>query len=413
MRTPVLILGLALACGALATALLVAQRTARAAREEPLRAGERGPEPLPVEPQPARLPPMAGDTLAEAGLPTTRELPSPAPGELAIAEDLLAEFERARELGWVSDRRLAEFLAQVALERGDPQRALALLKREGSTNAGLYAVIAQALGTRGDRSGQAEALLAAIELAPNKAGLLDQLSQVAPELAIEQLELRIAAAPPPGPPMLRTRLAQVLAASGRSAEARRLLDGLLRENPGDEKALRVLAELDPSAVVAHVERLLESEPGEGTDRLFQILARTGGAASAQAVLERFAREGRELHPAQWGQVAALWLDAGESGRGTAALQQALALEHGDPDAWVQSLHELAPAELLRTLESRVAGDEARNDEFWGSLADAYWFAGRQADARAAWERARALDRDDGEWPMRLAALERGGDPFGD
>ena len=94
-------------------------------------------------------------------------------------------------------------------------------------------------------------------------------------------------------------------------------------------------------------------------------------------------------------------------------QRALAHEHGDPDSWVNSLADLAPDELHAALERRVASDEALNDEYWGSLADSFWRAGRPNDARAAWERAFELDRDDGEWPVRLEALDAGRDPFGD
>jgi hypothetical protein len=75
------------------------------------------------------------------------------------------------------------------------------------------------------------------------------------------------------------------------------------------------------------------------------------------------------------------------------------------------LTELAPDELHAALERRVASDEALNDEYWGSLADSFWRSGRPADARAAWERAYELDREDSEWPMRLEALRAGRDPF--
>ena len=116
---------------------------------------------------------------------------------------------------------------------------------------------------------------------------------------------------------------------------------------------------------------------------------------------------------RWGCIAQFWLEADQPARCAGALQRALLHEHGDPDEWVHQLENLAPAELMLALERRVASDEARNDEYWGSLADSYWAADRPADARAAWERARALDPDDGEWPGRLRALDQGRDPFGD
>lgn len=198
-----------------------------------------------------------------------------------------------------------------------------------------------------------------------------------------------------------------------TAEARALIDRLILEYPGDEQAIRRLFELDPAWALENVEPQLAASrgPAERRGTLLRLLVRYGDVTAMEAVLERSARGGHVIASEEWGLIADLWLNAGEAARGQAALQRALGQEHGDPDQWVQQLSELAPAELLLALERRVASDEVRNDEYWGSLADSYWAAGRQAEARSAWERASSLDPEDREWPARLQALYQGRDPF--
>ncbi len=147
--------------------------------------------------------------------------------------------------------------------------------------------------------------------------------------------------------------------------------------------------------------------------LVSLLVTAGDPGRAQATLERLTNDGHAIDPSDWGQIATMWLESGDSARGTAALQRALSVEHGDPDNWVHDLEELSPRELLVALERRVATDEAENDEYWGSLADSYWAAGRRGEAQAAWERAGALDPRDDEWRGRLRALDQGRDPYED
>ncbi len=200
-----------------------------------------------------------------------------------------------------------------------------------------------------------------------------------------------------------------------TAEASALIDRLILEHPGDEQAIRRLFELDPVWALDNVEPQMAASrgPAELRGTLVRLLVRSGDVPAVEAVLARAARDGHVIASDEWGLVAELWLNADETARGQAALQRALGQEHGDPDQWVQQLAELAPGELLLALERRVASDEVRNDEYWGSLADSYWAAGRQAEARSAWERASSLDPEDREWPARLQALYQGRDPFED
>jgi tetratricopeptide (TPR) repeat protein len=248
---------------------------------------------------------------------------------------------------------------------------------------------------------------------PRDESLLKRLSRIDPDLAIRHLSLQLASAPPPGPRTLRATLANALINRGRAAEAMALVEGLLSEEPDSEEGIGLLARIDLARAIAHIQRTLQStgEPAELRGVLVSLLAGAGDYSGAEAALEHLAREGQAIEADEWGWIAELWLGSNDSARGAAALQRALALEHGDPDEWVNQLAELAPDELLAVLERRVASDESRNDEYWGSLADAYWAGGRRGDARVAWERALALDPADNEWPGRLQALDEGRDPY--
>jgi tetratricopeptide (TPR) repeat protein len=190
---------------------------------------------------------------------------------------------------------------------------------------------------------------------------------------------------------------------------------MLAERPDDERALELLSKVDPAQAAAHIERLLATNPAPDDLRhnLIELWTGMGNTAGAESLLDKLTSAGQAVGADEWGQVAESWLEQGDSARASATFLRALAQEHGDPDEWVHPLEDLAPAELLTVLERRVSSDAAGNDEYWGSLADSYWRAGRPTDARAAWEHARALDADDEEWPARLEALDRGEDPFGD
>jgi len=333
----------------------------------------------------------------------------------SLPSTLEEEFQHARELGFLDDLRLAEFLARLQVEQGRPRRALELLRKYGSKDPDLWWSVVQEFLRTADPVGQREAVLAALEVQPDNEGLMELLIQVDPGLAVSRLQLQLALAPPEGQGEARARLANALVSCGRLADARVLIDAMIAEQADDDRAIQLLSAVDPALAIAHVERLMpsNSSPEDLRHTLIDLWTGMGKVAGAESLLDRLANEGQTIGPEEWGQVAEAWLDAGENERARAAFLRALAEEHGDPDQWVHPLADLAPAELLSTLERRVACDTANNDEYWGSLADAYWAAGRRADARAAWERARLLDQDDEEWPMRIQAFDQGEDPFGD
>lgn len=418
MRTQIVLCVVGAGCAALALAFALREQSARAAaargsamRAEEVREAqaERRAELVPTRALEGADEPLTVEA-PDAG---RRELGGRAPELSGLAGGLIEEFLRAHERGLIGDQELAAMLVRTYLANGESQLALELLRAYGSEDLGLWWAVAQALGGQGDRAGQREVLLAALEHWPDQQALIDQLIVVDPAAAIARLRALLASQSPPGDLELRGRLARALAAGGGRDEARALVEALLAENPGNVEAIAMMAEFDPARALT----LLESgfagsdEPEVMRAAMLDILLGTGNPAAAANVLERFEREGQAVDPSEWGMVAEAWLSNGDTVRGTAAMQRALAQEHGDPDSWVHSLEELAPDELHAALERRVASDEALNDEYWGSLADSYWRAGRPADARAAWERAYELDREDGEWPARLEALRAGRDPY--
>lgn len=414
MRTQAWTLGVAFGGLAFLTAAVLSQQRSVGAAHERFLAPEPVEESAPVEPAlvvPSCAVPL--DPQAASTACPERRVPDQCRRAAVprLSADLLAQVQSASELELLSDKRLAEFLAQLNLEWGWPTRSLELLQRYSSEDVGLWARVAQALGQSHDMAGQTDALLGALALAPGNEDFIDALGHIRPELVVAHLSRLFDMQP--GSSALRARLAEALLQSGNATEACALIEALLREDPGDEQAVRLLFELDAPRALAEVERQATASPGSPELRslLVELLAESGDIAAAEAALERFARDGYDVGSDEWGQVVDLWLDAGETARGVAALWRALAVEHGDPDAWVNRLAELAPRELLPVLERRVASDESRNDEYWGALADALWSAGSGAGARSAWERARALDPGDEEWAQRLRALDAGRDPY--
>ena len=315
----------------------------------------------------------------------------------------------------MDDLRLAEFLARLEVERGQPRRALELLREYESKDPDVWWMVVQEFMHAADPVGLREAVLAALEVQPDDEGLMELLIQVDPGLAVSRLQLQLALASPEDQGEARARLAAALVGSERLTEARLLIDAMLAEQADDDRAIQLLSAVDPALAMAHVERLMpsDSSPEDLRRTLIDLWTGMGNVAGAESLLDRLSNEGQTIGPEEWGQVAEAWMNTGENERARAAFLRALAEEQGDPDEWVHALADLAPAELLTALERRVARDASNNDEYWGSLADAYWAAGRPADARSAWERARALDQDDEEWPRRLQAFDEGEDPFGD
>jgi len=420
MRTQIVLSFVGAGCALLALAIALREQSARAgdsrASEHALPGvveGEPGTAQVELTAPGAAAGSADGLASAEAASGERRALADEPIASLSLSSDLLEELARAREQGLVGDLELADFLARLYLQRGEALRAWALLVQYGSQDFGLWWVVAEAFASEGDRVHQREVLVAALERWPDHPALLDQLGALDPGLVVARLRAQLALTAPPGDPAMRARLARALLASHAGDEARALIEALLAEQPGDLETIALLAQLDPEAALARFEAGFGGSEEEANVRaaMLDILIGSGNPAAAEDVLARSQRQGHAIDPGEWGMVAEGWLATGDTARGTSALFRALGCEEGDPDSWVHSLEQLAPELLLVELERRIAGDAARNDEYWGSLADSYWRAGRSAEARSAWERAYELDRQDGEWPMRLEALRSGRDPY--
>jgi len=417
MRTQASILAIALGCALVAVTALVAEHGSTRATtvDRPRPAGaalvERDERPLPAVAEQLTTP-ESGLAPAELVSRQPSQDETRRPSSPSTLDD---ELQRARELGLVDDLRLAEFLARLEVERGQPRRALELLREYESKDPDVWWMVVQEFMHAADPVGLREAVLAALEVQPDDEGLMELLIQVDPGLAVSRLQLQLALASPEDQGEARARLAAALVGSERLTEARLLIDAMLAEQADDDRAIQLLSAVDPALAMAHVERLMpsDSSPEDLRRTLIDLWTGMGNVAGAESLLDRLSNEGQTIGPEEWGQVAEAWMNTGENERARAAFLRALAEEQGDPDEWVHALADLAPAELLTALERRVARDASNNDEYWGSLADAYWAAGRPADARSAWERARALDQDDEEWPRRLQAFDEGEDPFGD
>jgi len=421
MRTQIVLCVVGAGCALLAAAFVLREQAVRASEQRVARAEQaRRAEAESGTRVELAAPRMGAGFEPDSGPGTA----VPVPGErraladeehaaLTLADDLLEEIARAREQGLLGDGELAEFLARIYLQRGEPARAHALLVEHLSQDFGLWWSVAESFALAGDRARQREVLLAALELWPDHPSLLDQLQMLDPGYVVTRLRTQLGLQPPPGDPGVRARLARALVASGARDEARALIEALLAEQPADLESIALLAELDPADALARFEAGFGGSEEQISVRaaMLDILIGSGNPAAAEDVLARSQREGSAIDPGEWGMVAEAWLASGDSARSASAYFQALGCEEGDPDSWVHSLEDLAPEALLRELERRIAGDAARNDEYWGSLADSYWRAGRPSDARSAWERAYELDREDGEWPMRLEALRAGRDPY--
>lgn len=176
--------------------------------------------------------------------------------------------------------------------------------------------------------------------------------------------------------------------AGRLDDARRLYGEALLLDPGDHEWLLRLRELDGdfAPVLAKLQAATQAAPQDDAAQgaCGRVLLTLGRAAEARPYLLR----ALQLNPA-----SASWLDLYlESGGDTAALAQAVTAPAADGTAGA--------------LPDTVAALRATDDEYWGTLAKAKLAAGDRAAARAAVDRALALDPEDEEWRQlrdRLAA----------
>jgi tetratricopeptide (TPR) repeat protein len=331
--------------------------------------------------------------------------------------------------------RLREAAALWRTELGDPQRAAEALRlaREASpedpallrdrvdmlVEAGAHAVAIEELTTAlssaaGDGPGRADllALRASVRGAlADRVGALDDLeaafaqdrSSYAAPLAEELLRAQHAAeaaGDEAGVREKKLRLSQVLPYAGDVDGARAILADLVKQDPKDRPALRIMANLEEAlerwdAASGALRRLVALEEGEAgveiTLRLAAACERAGRPGDARGVLERARSvapqdravrerlEGVYEATGAWHELADLALDdaraSGDVADRFAFLARAgriLLEQAGDPSAAVQPLEE---ARALRSSDPEVVG----------LLAEAIAQSGRGQDALALLE----------------------------
>lgn len=263
------------------------------------------------------------------------------------------------------------------LTEHDPNGALAILEEVILNDPGMEQNLRGSMVRMLLASGQTDEAMRRVDLMFNEEYVTpeawDLLAQVNPEEAERRLRQEVGNDPHGE---VRMRLARVLQSQGKSEELAELLEGVLTDVPGSWEALNMLSQVDSEASLAILQRRVAAGNDEAHvlgmmgDQLNQ-LGRTGEAVDA-------------------------WMQAFEQ----------------DPQntTWSYRLLQHSPDQFFPLYEQRT--QEINYDEMWGDLADAYWSAGRHADAQRAWETARSLDPDDGEWTGKLSSLASGEDPLG-
>src|SRR6266516_4702302 len=178
---------------------------------------------------------------------------------------------------------------------------------------------------RSEQLGQAEtAFRKIVALAPDQAlgyanlGLV-QLRQG--RYGEAEREIRRAAALDTASDDIALTLAKVYELTGRTAEARRAVDRVLRRSPDDLRALYELVALDPASQETYLRRIVERAPSNVAARLDLVdvlLARGGGGGDAAAAqLEALERQLPEL-PREANRFFAQALALARAGRASAA-----------------------------------------------------------------------------------------------
>src|SRR5437773_3704691 len=187
---------------------------------------------------------------------------------------------------------------------------------------------------RSEQLGQAEtAFRKIVALAPDQAlgyanlGLV-QLRQG--RYVEAEREIRRAAALDTASDDIALTLAKVYELTGRTAEARRAVDRVLRRSPDDLRALYELVALDPASQETYLRRIVERAPSNVAARLELVdvlLARGGGGAdSAAALLEALERQLPEL-PREANRFFQQALALARTGRAAAAAAPATTFHH--------------------------------------------------------------------------------------
>jgi tetratricopeptide (TPR) repeat protein len=379
--------------------------------------------------------PHASSVLASPG--TNNAQPSSSEVAPELREELTAYLRSGSfEQQILHDGDATRFLVTQYLQIGDPQRAQALLARFPHPDSDVYGSVASALLQAGDRAAARDMYLAAIERDPLDTGWIEAMRDIDPGAALAAIDAQVVAGEQADDPLLAAQRATLLAAVGRTDEAKELLAKVLAKGSADDWTLEALLEVDPEWAERELRQRLEGEDGarfaarlaehlvqsergeEGAVILEQILARDPGQSDALQSLLQLAPE-RGIAALQAGGVENVdpWLlsQAGhqlaELGRSAEAVDlwlRATATDLSDQGA-VDALVQHAPDRFWEHCRSITV--ETSDDELLGDVADIYWSHGRRDEAIQLWQRARSLDPGDGEWREKLRAASRGLEPL--
>jgi len=346
----------------------------------------------------------------------------------------------------IDRRRMAPLLVETYLDAGRPLEALRAMQRYGPVASYRCKQVGDALQEAGDEASAVEAYEAGLALDPQDWTLAGALTKLDPNRAVEVLRSVDLDSRSGRQGLIVENLVSALEATGDLEGARRAALEGLAVDPSDGRLLDRLGRLDPLEAERRLLGLID-ETGEArwTCDLADLLAEQGRNEEASGLLLRaladtsdsYRREDyintlihalpdraydylRDSVPVgrlsqddaeRWAELADRLWSAEDQERAAEAWSRALLAQTEDLEDFVYGLRECAPDRVLPALEQRLRfGEDA---DVTGFLGDEYWGAGRHDEALAAWKRAGELDPDEGDWPSRVARVERGEDPLDD
>ncbi len=319
-----------------------------------------------------------------------RSLKNPGLATLALQSSLELQIAQGGDRGLDRGRQALQELARIDLQLAAD---LGLQLHSASSNPTAEADFQLgAILARAGRTENAMELLAARVQDPYQGlAALEELIDVAPEAALEEIRRRAALGNDEG--AAEILLARALSASGDTTAAIEQIDMLLRSSD------------DVLGLERGVAGIIENgEPGEWMDRLPDWADRISAGKDSWELsealynrLERLMEEGGdESDPEQAERMLGLLFDE--------RVSNILSLDYlPEIPPSLRESHRPQILSTLRSMEQRAGA----NDEAWGDIGDRYWELGQVEDARRSWMRALAIDPQDGEWYGNLESLEAG------
>jgi tetratricopeptide (TPR) repeat protein len=270
-----------------------------------------------------------------------------------------------------------EFMLNV-----DPTAALemlALLRARGmASTAETLTLEARALAKNGQVDRARDVLLALMEDPEQYWTGLSTLTTLDPTTAEEKLRENLQH--PEWGAYANSQLVALLTGQGRRLEALEAFEGALAAGTADSSLwYQVIQSLDAATLELELDRWLAMGPVD-----FDV---------QQTLANHFAAIGATKRSLE--SFAALWEQSFQQGGWLPQIPLEVLKAH--------------PSDALALLDS-AASKLPENDEMWGDVADMYWMAGEHDLAVAAWEHAKQLDPNDGEWTNKLDQASSGGSP---